>query len=332
VEHLLPLVWIGIIAFGVVMYVILDGFTLGTAMVSYFMDEHERDLAVSVILPTWDGNQTWLVLGGATMYGAFPQAFAAILPALYMPLILMVIALLLRGVAFEFRLKATTSKPMWEHVFFASSLFATIIQGLIVGTFVQGFDINEATHQVSTNNFLSLFNLFTSLSLVFGYSLLGATRLILKTEGPMQDKMYRFAKYLSIYIIGAVGVVSIWTPFLRENIFERWFAGDHWLYLMVLPYITFLAFVILQWALYHRDDRVPFWSSVVLFLCSYVGFLISLFPFIVPYHIPFWEAAAPESTLRFILVGAVIMLPLLLIYTGYAYHIFSGKVKDVLRY
>ncbi|MBL4647682.1 MAG: cytochrome d ubiquinol oxidase subunit II [Gammaproteobacteria bacterium] len=331
--HWLPLIWIGIIGFGIIMYLILDGFTLGTGMMMPFLSTHERNLAMSAILPTWDGNQTWLVLGAATLYGAFPIAFSTILPILYLPLILMVIALLFRGVVFEFRLKSTKGVKHWDMAFIIASLTVTFIQGLILGNTVEGFPLMPNVTVPPDNNFLTPFSLFTAISLVFGYSLLGSTRLILKTEGALQQKMYRVAKVCAIALAIAMIVVSLWTPLLRDNIAARWFDPRYQYYLAILPTITGGLFYGLFYLLFrHRGEASPYWLSVALFVCAYIGFIISIFPYIVPYHITIFQAAAPDNTLKFLLVGGVIMLPLLLIYTGYSYHIFKGKVKDVIHY
>ena len=328
-DMLLPLAWAGIISFAIVMYVILDGFTLGTGMLMSILDEEERDLATSVILPTWDGNQTWLVLGGAALYGAFPIAFSALLPVLYLPLMMMVIALLFRGVVFEFRLKEKEDKKYWDRVLIIASLFVTMIQGLLLGNFVEGFEYSVDPYLISDHAPITAFSFFVGLSLVIGYCLLGATRLINKTEGKLQKKMFRLVPYLAIGIMVSIGIVSLWTPYQNEKIFDRWFSHGQYLLLFILPYISVITFVILLFAVKKREEHLPFWCSVVLFLCPYIGFCVSVYPYIIPYKITFWEAAAPTSSLYFMLVGAVIMLPLLIVYTGYAYQIFKGKVKNV---
>jgi len=330
---LLPLIWILIIAFCIIMYVILDGFTLGTGILMPTLNEQQRGIAVSVLLPTWDGNQTWLVLGSASLYGAFPSAFSSLLPALYLPLLLMVVCLLLRGVVFEFRLKAKEGRKVWDTIFFLASLLVTLIQGAILGNFVQGFVFTSHPYIISDENFLTPFTLFTAVSLVFGYALLGSTRLIIKTDGELQAKMYQYAKWLAVLIMIGMVVASVWTPFMNDKVFQRWFAGYNWIYLAILPYITVIAFGILMLALYRRrNEALPFFCSVILFLCLYAGFAISLYPYLIPYQVTFWDAASPNGSLLFMLVGAVIMLPVLVIYTAYSYHIFKGKVKDVIEY
>lgn len=323
--NLLPLAWAFVIAFCIVMYVILDGFTLGTGMLIPFLNTEERNMAMSVLLPTWDGNQTWLVLGGASLYGAFPLAFSILLPKFYLPIFLMVIALLFRGVVFEFRLKAAPAgRKLWDAIFAGASLVVTVIQGVVLGNFISGIKANTAI--------VAPFTIFTAIGLIFGYCLLGSTRLILKTTGSLTVKANKLAIMTVIGVVIGIGIASIWTPLLNPLIFKRWFGEGNWIYLMILPYISVIAFAALLWGLYKRDEVMPFWCAVVLFLCAYIGFTISIFPYIVPFEISVWQAAAPDSSLRFLLFGVIIMLPILLIYTGYSYHIFKGKVKNVFDY
>lgn len=322
---LLPLAWAFIIAFCIVMYVILDGFTLGTGMLLPFLNAKEKDLAISVLLPTWDGNQTWLVLGGASLYGAFPIAFSILLPKFYLPIFFMVVSLLFRGVIFEFRLKAQErGRRIWDRIFAVSSLLVTVVQGMVLGNFITGIKANA--------DIVVPFTIFTGAGLIVGYGLLGATRLILKTTGELQTKMYHSALWLLLAVMAALIVASLWTPLLNPQIFDRWFGKDHWIYLLILPYLSAIALGILLWSLYKRQEGFPFWCTVILFLCAYIGFIISLYPYIIPFQITVWEAAAPSSSLKFLLFGVIIMLPILLVYTGYSYYIFRGKVKDVFEY
>jgi len=241
-------------------------------------------------------------------------------------------ALLFRGVAFEFRLKAKGGRVNWDWVFFMASLFVTLSQGLVLGNFVEGFVTATTQHVVGDLDFFTPFTAFTSICLVFGYALLGSTRLILKTESHLQQKAYKLAKILAFITIACLVIVSIWTPLINDKIFARWYENNHWIWFAVLPYVSGLTFLILIRTLYTNEEKYPYYCTVVLFLCGYMGFLISIFPYIVPYQLTFWQAAAPASSLGFTLVGAIIMLPLLLIYTGYSYHIFRGKVKDALHY
>ncbi len=327
---MLALTCLGIIGFCIIMYIILDGFTLGTGILLPFLDNKERDIATSVILPTWDGNQTWLVLGLASLYGAFPLAFSILLPIFYLPLLLLVIALLFRGVAFEFRIKSTKYKHQWDKLFIIGSIASTLIQGYILGTFVEGFSVTNNVYGIK-NNF-SGFTIMTSFSLVIGYSLLGACRLILKTEGQIQIKMYHLAKILSIILMGAIICVSIWTPFVYPLVYDRWFNLKYLPYLAILPCITAICFLILLQALNKKNDWLPYWMAIMLFLCPYLGFMISIFPYLIPYKINLWQAASDSSSMTFLLFGAFIMLPILILYTGYAYYIFRGKVNETIHY
>jgi cytochrome bd ubiquinol oxidase subunit II len=321
---LLPLAWAVVIAFCIVMYVILDGFTLGTGMLMPFLTPEERDQAMSVLLPTWDGNQTWLVLGGASLYGAFPLAFSVLLPKLYLPIFLMVIALLFRGVVFEFRLKAALpGRKIWDAIFAGASLIVTLIQGVVLGNFISGFKVS---------GIIIPFTIFTAIGLIFGYCLLGSTRLILKTAGTLPKKMTKFTYIALVGVIVGMGIASLWTPQLSPQIFHRWFNESHWMELMILPYLAAITVGLMLWGLYKRDEILPFWCAVILFLCAYIGFVISIYPYVIPFQTTLWQAAAPDSSLRFLLFGVIIMLPILLIYTGYSYHIFKGKVKNVFEY
>lgn len=329
---ILPLAWAGVIAFCIVLYVILDGFTLGTALLMPFMNEQERDLGVSVILPTWDGNQTWLVLGGASLYGGFPLAFSAILPVLYLPILALVTSLLFRGVVFEFRLKSAEHKHHWDVVFVVASLVVTIVQGIILGNFVEGFDIIEQPLIYSANALLTPFSIFTGFALVAGYMLLGSTRLIYKTEGELQQKMFSLAPKLALLVMVAMGIVSAWTPFQNAHVFTRWFSRENWLLLIILPYVSVITFGVFLFAIRRREEHLPFLCSIAIFICAYIGVGISLFPYIIPYRVTIWEAAAPTGSLHFLMVGTIIMLPVLIVYTGYSYQIFKGKVKNVFHY
>jgi cytochrome d ubiquinol oxidase subunit II len=327
----LPVIWAGIIAFCIFMYVVLDGFTLGTGILMPWLNNHERDQAISMILPNWDGNQTWLVLGGASLYGAFPEAFSIIMPLLYLPLLLMVLALLFRGVAFEFRLKSVKGRAGWDWCFIVGSVLATFVQGIVLGTFVQGFNYSN-TENLPLFAWLSPYSLFTGGALVFGYALLGATRLILKTASTIDLKMRRIAKYLALIIIVLALLVSLWTPFIDSSIFINWFRPDRLWLLILMPSLTFISWLWLFFSLKTGKERTPFWASIVIFCCCYVGFAVGIWPNIVPYHLSIWAAASPPGSLMFMLVGAVIMIPVLLIYTGYSYRIFGGKVRELIHY
>lgn len=322
-QHVLALIWGFIISFGIILYVILDGFDLGIGLLMpFFNNREDHDIMVSTILPVWDGNETWLVFGGATLYGAFPLAFSYILPLIYLPIFIMVLGLLFRGVAFEFRLKAqSTKKTGWDFCFFMGSLIATLSQGYILGDFIQGF--KEIHYE---------FNLFCAVSLIFGYALLGSNRLILKTEGLLQQKCFNLSNKIQYIIFAACILVSLWTPFLDKRIAAIWFDPHKMVYLAILPLLTILFLALHYHAIKKRWETLPFWSSIGIFLMCYIGFIISSYPYVVPGQMTYLQAASPASTLLFMLIGAAIMLPILLYYTYYAYKIFSGKVTEKLGY
>ena len=326
--NILALIWCGIIAFGVIMYVILGGFDLGIGIMSiFFKDEKERDLLMSAILPGWDGNQTWLVFGGATLYGAFPAAFSAILPLMYMPILMMVIALLFRGVSFEFRLKAIKTKRFWEFCIFLGSVFATLAQGFILGTFVQGFNLSKNAGGIE--QWFNPFGFACAVALLFGYVLLGSNFLIIKTVGALQEKSYALSGKIQYIILMAFIMVSVWSPFLDLSIRQRWFNPNYIGYLGLLPFFTIIFLIIHGIAIKKKREYWPFWSAIGMFLMCYLGFIISSYPYIVPRQMTYTAAAADKSSLLFMLVGVCIMLPPLLYYTYYSYRIFRGKVRQI---
>lgn len=330
--NILAIAWCGLIAFGVIMYVLLGGFDLGIGILSIFIrDEDERDLMISTILPVWDGNQTWLVFGGAALYGAFPLAFSVILPIMYIPILIMVIALLFRGIAFEFRLKAIKTKRIWDMSFFLGSIFATMAQGLVLGTFVSGFTLSDTVVEMGYQWF-NPFGIACALGLICGYALLGANYLIIKTVGRLQQKAFLMAKVLQYFILVGFILVSVWSPFLDPDIMQRWFDPHNMVYLSVLPIVTLLLFVMHWYALKMKFERIPFWCVIGMFLTCYFGFIISIYPYIVPRRITYLEAAADHSSLLFMLVGACVMLPALLYYTYHSYKIFRGKVTERIDY
>ena len=317
----MELFWISIIGFCVFMYVLLDGFTLGIGILNFNLTTKDAKTALSAVLPTWDGNQTWLVLGAASLYGAFPKAFAILMSKLYFPLIFMVICLLLRGVCLEFFLKAK-STTKWQALLWVSSLTISLTQGLILGNFIEGFD----------QPFFNLFSTLCGISLPVGYLLLGSTRLILKTEGALRETMYDLSKKLIFYVALCMFFVSIATPIVDSYVFKFWFSWHNLIFLIWLPIVTGLLFINLYFALKNKCDFRSFWLSIGLFICPYIGFVISLYPYLVPFELSFYECAAPESTLEFITIGAVILLPTLLGYTFYSYYTFKGKIKEHLSY
>lgn len=326
--------WISIIAFCILMYVLLDGFTLGTGIILPFVGgNHQRSLLFSAILPTWDGNQTWLVLAGASLYGAFPLAFSMILPTLYFPLFIMLIALLFRGVVLEFRLKSHgKATDIWDYCFVTGCVVATFMQGLIIGTFVKGFTGSVEHMIIPAYNWLTPFSIFTGASLVLGYALLGATRMIIKTQFELQDRLYIIAKIALFFVWLALIIISLWTPFVDPYTTQKWFHSGHTAALAILPFITTLSFIACLLGLVTKKEHIPYWTSVIIFCCTSFGFGYSMWPYLVPHIVTVWQAASSHGSLLFMAVGACIMLPVLLFYTWYSYHIFRGKVTDVIEY
>ena len=329
----LPLIWAGIIAFGVFMYVLMDGFDLGVGILFRAApSDSDRDLMMNSVAPIWDGNETWLVLGGAGLFAAFPIAYAVVLPALYLPLLLMLLALIFRGVAFEFRFKADTSRYLWDNSFNIGSLLTAFAQGVILGAFIQGFTVENRQYAGGPFDWLTPFALFSGLGLIAGYALLGSTWLILKTEGRLQDWSYAMAKRILIAVVAAVAVVSVWTPLIHPQIAERWFSWPNIAWLSPVPLLTAVVVIALWWAIRQRNEWAPFPLAMALFLLSYGGLAISLWPLVIPPDITIWEAASPPETQIFLLVGVAFLVPTILAYTAYSYWVFRGKVTHDVGY
>lgn len=329
---LLILTWATIISLIIMMYVLLDGFDLGVGILFPWIKQSEyRDIMMSTVVPVWDGNETWLVFGAAALYAAFPMAYGILLPTLYMPIMILLVALIFRGVAFEFRFKAHKSQFIWDIAFAAGSILAAFIQGIILGTFVKGYGTHLPLSH-SAYHWFTPFTIFTGVAVICGYALLGATWLIIKTDGILQERMYKAAKFLLPLVAFFLVSVSIWTPIVEPQVMHRWFSLPNFYYLSPLPILTILIVFYNFYCLHKKKERLPFILTISLFVLSYTGFCISAWPYIIPHVLPVWEAAAPPSTLKFILVGAAIILPILLIYTVYSYHVFRGKVKTVIHY
>jgi cytochrome d ubiquinol oxidase subunit II len=329
------IVWAGIIAFSVFMYVLLDGFDLGLGILFPFMDdEAERDIAMNSVAPIWDFNETWLVLGAAGLFGAFPMAYAALLPAFYLPLLVMLIALVFRGVAFEFRFKVHEHKPLWSRAFFFGSLFATFSQGVVLGTFVHGVPVENGQYAGGAFNWLTPFSLMTGVALVFGYALLGSTWIVAKSTGRLHDWAQRTAIRLTFAVIVFMGLVSLWVPFLNKTIADRWFSWPNIVYLSPVPLLVAItSFSLWRSIVRGRGPEIlPFLLAMLLFLLGFLGLAISLWPNLIPPDISIWEAAAPRSSQVFLLVGMLILLPVLLGYVGYTYWVFRGKIGEDVGY
>lgn len=327
-ETLMPLIWFGIIAFGIFMYVLMDGFVLGIGILSRFaQDEVERDIMMNSVAPIWDGNETWLVLGGAGLFAAFPVAYSTVLPALYIPLLVMLIALVFRGVAFEFRFKAERSKFLWNAAFHWGSVVATFAQGVSLGGFVQGIRVEDGRFVGSALDCLSPFSLLAGVALVAGYALLGATWMIIKTEDPLQARARTLSRKLTLSVLVFIALISLTVPFLEVDYRVRWFSWPNFLLLSPLPLLVLIdAYYLLRWV-NAGHERSPFLLAMGMFLLGYVGLAISIWPNIVPPDISFREASSPPESQGFLLVGVSFLIPTVLAYTAYSYWVFRGKIR-----
>ncbi len=328
-EWYLPLVWAGVIGAAVAFYVILDGFDLGVALLFPFTrDERERDQMVRSIAPFWDGNETWLVLGGGGLFVAFPRAYAIIMPAFYMPVIAMLLALVFRGVAFEFRSVAQSSKIYWNIAFCGGSLVAALAQGAILGGLIRGIKVENGAFAGGPFDWATPFALLCGLGLAAGYALLGATWLIWKTEGAVAERARKQAYLFLLGVLAFMGVVSLWTPLEFERIAQRWFSVPNIFLLWPVPIVTVLVAWGIWRALDERREALPFLGAIALFLLGYLGLVVSSFPYLVPPTLTVWDTAAHPSTQIFMLVGTLVLLPIILSYTAYSYWLFRGKVRE----
>jgi len=325
----LPLIWALIIGFGLMMYVIMDGFDLGVGILFPFIPARdERDLMVNTVAPVWDGNETWLVLGGAALLAAFPLAYSVVLSALYLPIVVMLLGLILRGVAFEFRMNADRGpRHAWDTVFACGSYIATFCQGLILGAFIQGFAVSKNAFAGGALDWLTPFSVFTGFALLFAYALLGATWLIIKTEGDLQERMRALAQPIAITLFVAIVIVSIWTPIAHPEIAARWFSFPNIILFSPVPVLVVLATLALLWAVNRDSHALPFILALALVFLGYSGLVISLWPNIIPPSISIWDAAGPPQSMGFALVGALFIIPFILVYTAWAYSVFRGKVR-----
>jgi cytochrome bd ubiquinol oxidase subunit II len=326
-------IWTLILGVGVFLYVLLDGFDLGVGILYGFApDRDSRNLVMNSIAPIWDGNETWLVLGGIALLAAFPLAFAIIIPAVYFPVLIMLLALIFRGVAFEFRYRDAVHRTFWDHAFNYGSILGAFAQGVVLGAFIQGFETEGRHFAGGSFDCFTPFSFLTGVALVFGYSLLGAGWLILKTEGALQDRARALGRWSFVGVLIGIAAVGLWTPFLRAEIWERWFSWPHIAILAPVPLLTALI-AVWEWrSLNNRSEAAPFIGAILLFAMSYLGIAISLWPMIVPYKFTLWDAASSEATQAFLLVGTLFLLPIILMYTGWSYWVFRGKVRGDLGY
>jgi cytochrome bd ubiquinol oxidase subunit II len=328
-EWYLPVIWAAVIGTAVALYVILDGFDLGVGILFPFAsDERERDQMTSSVAPVWNGNETWLVLGGVGLWVAFPLAYAVVMPALYIPVVVMLLALIFRGVAFEFRTVAITSKKYWNLAFAGGSTLAGLCQGIILGGLLHGIKVENGTFTGGPFDWATPFALMCGLGVVIGYALLGATWLVLKTEGAVAERARDHAKVLLLAVLAAMAAVSVWTPLEFERIATRWFSTPNIYFLWPVPVLTALS-AMMAWRWLEAGREVsPFFASIALFLFGYLGLVISNFPYLVPPALTIWEAATAPSSQLFILVGTIPLVPIILAYMAFVYWLFRGKVRE----
>jgi cytochrome d ubiquinol oxidase subunit II len=322
----LPTIWALIITVAIFAYVAMDGFDLGIGILFPTLKPGpERDSAMNSIAPVWDGNETWLVLGGGGLMAAFPVAYGIILSALYTPIIAMLLALIFRGVAFEFRWREARHRKYWDVAFTLGSVVAALAQGITLGGLLQGIAVQGRSYAGGWWDWLTPFSLLVGVSLVCGYALLGATWLIVKSDGALQARCQRLALWLGIGTIVGMAAVSVATPFLSNNYATRWFTWPQILFTAQVPVLVAVASIAFFFALRHKRDYWPFLIALALFALGLAGLGVSLYPYVVPRALTIWDAAAPTASLEFMLVGAVVMVPIILAYTGYAYWVFRGK-------
>ncbi len=326
-DYYLTLIWAGIILFAVFAYVVMDGFDLGIGILfPVFPVGRERDQAINSIAPVWDGNETWLVLGGGGLMAAFPLAYGVIMTALYPPIIAMVLALVFRGVAFEARWRDPAHRPWWDFAFTVGSLVAAFAQGVALGALLQGIKVANRIYAGGWLDWLTPFSLLTGACVVVAYAVLGATWLIWKTDGVTQQHAYRLAARFGILLLVGIVAVSAATLGLEFDYHQRWLTYPAVLISAQVPLLTIIFAYAFFRSLKRRREGWPFLLALALFLLTFIGLVISVFPYVVPQALTIWDAAAPETSQRFMLVGAAVLVPIILAYTGWAYWVFRGKV------
>ncbi|MBJ7539766.1 cytochrome d ubiquinol oxidase subunit II [Marinomonas transparens] len=322
-----------LLGFAIFMYVLLDGFDLGIGILYPWFDQTgEKDHLMRSISHVWDGNETWLVFGGVILFAAFPIAYAQITSTFYLPIMLMLFALIFRGVAFEYRFKSDTSRPYWDFAFSSGSAIAAFCQGMLLGSLVQGIPVG--INSMSSLHWLTPFSVLTGFAVMAGYALLAACYLFMKSRGRIQQHAAMLGKRLLVITLLAMVAVSLWTVIGQVEIRERWFSGYHFLLLSPLPILTLIAAAIAWKDLNNHatgkasTEGRPFWCAAMLFLLGFSGLVVGLFPFLLPRQLTFWEAASPDSSLLFLLPGVCIFVPLICAYTFWGYRVFAGKVED----
>ncbi|OZI30982.1 cytochrome d ubiquinol oxidase subunit II [Bordetella genomosp. 10] len=319
--------WAVIIALGVFIYVVLDGFDLGIGLLYPLLPaEQDRQLMMNSVAPVWDGNETWMVLGGAGLYAAFPAVYGGLLSATYVPLIVMLCGLIFRGAAFELRAKAHRTRHAWDIAFMGGSAVATFCQGMVLGTLLQGIPMNGGRYAGNGMEWLSPFSLFCGLGLCITYACLGCGWLLGKTEGELQRKLYAVMRPLALLLLLAIGIVSLWTMATQPHVAARWFDGANLPYFLPVPVLLALAVWGIFRAVRQRRDRQPFAYAVAIVFLGFSGLMLSIFPYILPGAMDIWQASSPRSSQAFALVGVAIVLPVILAYTALSYWVFRGKV------
>ncbi len=329
---LVPL-WAGILSLAVLMYVLLDGFDLGVGILFLFhQNEADRHLMMTSVAPVWDFNETWLILGGGGLLAVFPLAFAVIMPALYFPILVMLLGLLFRGVAFEFRDVPGARKWVWNGAFGFGSLIAAFAQGVVLGNFIQGFPVSGRVFSGTSWDWIAPFPLLTGLGLVVGYSLLGATWLYMKTEDDLQQWARQKSRWGLLGILLFIVMISVWTPLMDARTAARWFSFPNLLFFSPVPILTALLAWLLWLALRRERHVLPFICAMGLFFLAYTGLIISLWPYVAPPSITLRDAAAAPMAQEFLMVGTLFLLPVILLYVFWSYWVFRGKVRSDIGY
>jgi cytochrome bd ubiquinol oxidase subunit II len=325
----LPLIWYALIVTVIFLYVLLDGFDLGVGILFPFAPTDPcRDRMMNSIAPFWDGNETWLVLGGGGLFAAFPLAYAILMPAFYIPIILMLLGLIFRGVAFEFRFKAVgKTRRIWDYSFHVGSLVATFMQGMVLGTFVHGISVEGRNFSGGAFDWVSVFSFMTGVALVTGYALLGATWTIMKTEGGTQDWARGCARYMMLCVALFMGLVSLAMPLMNKDIKHLWFSLPNFYWLQPMPVLSVVFWVMLWRDLAAGREFRPFFLTLGIFLMNYIGIGVSTWPWLVPFKVTLWHAAAAPESQSLLLLGTVFLLPCILTYTGYCFWVFRGKAS-----
>jgi cytochrome d ubiquinol oxidase subunit II len=322
----LPLIFALLAAFGVAIYVLADGFDLGVGILFLFAPRDvDRDLMMASIEPVWDGNETWLVFGGTLLFAAFPAAYYMLLPAFYLPIILMLFALVFRGIAFSFRAQAGRSRKFWDIAFAGGSVVAAFAQGLVLGGFINGIDVQNGMFSGGPFSFLSVLGVLCGLGLIGGYALMGAGWLIWKVDGPTQVFAREIGHAALIMTTMMMAVVSFWTAFSDPQVAARWFSWPNIVGLAPAPLLTAVVLAATWHALWGRNDARVFLLSIATFLLGFFGLAVSLWPYIVPRHVTIWDGAADPQALWFSGAGLIVILPIVIAYQLHAYWVFRGK-------